>query len=212
MPAPNLRRSHLSAAPAALPWRDSPLRFGRISRLLHWAMALLLAWQFVGMALKLAFDLSPRDSWLVGTHNHVGVVLWLLAVLRALWALAQWPQRPAYGPGVIAQCARAGHGLLYLLMLLVPTLALLRLYASGRAFALFGQWPIFSASAPNQALVQAINAPRDSLGASWHGLLGWLLLAVIAGHIAMVLVHHFIWRDDTARRMLGRRGPNTTAR
>ena len=34
-------------------------------------------------------------------------------------------------------------------------------------------------------------------------MLAWLLLATIGGHILMVLVHRFIWKDDTAQRMLG---------
>jgi cytochrome b561 len=36
-----------------------------------------------------------------------------------------------------------------------------------------------------------------------HGLLAWVLLAAIAGHILMVLVHRFIWKDDTVGRMIG---------
>ena len=39
-----------------------------------------------------------------------------------------------------------------------------------------------------------------------HGLLAWTLLALIAGHVAMVLLHRFLWRDGTLARMAGR-GP-----
>ena len=28
-------------------WLDTPARYGRISRWLHWGMALLFAWQFI---------------------------------------------------------------------------------------------------------------------------------------------------------------------
>ncbi|WP_312690208.1 cytochrome b/b6 domain-containing protein [Brevundimonas nasdae] len=37
-----------------------------------------------------------------------------------------------------------------------------------------------------------------------HGLLAWVLLAAIAGHILMVLVHRFVWKDGVAERMIGR--------
>jgi cytochrome b561 len=37
-----------------------------------------------------------------------------------------------------------------------------------------------------------------------HGLLGWVLLALIVGHIAMVLLHRWVWKDDVAQRMVGR--------
>ncbi len=38
-----------------------------------------------------------------------------------------------------------------------------------------------------------------------HGLLGWTLLALIAGHVAMALWHGLVRRDATLRRMT--RGP-----
>ena len=81
-------------------------------------------------------------------------------------------------------------------MLVVPSLALLRLYGSGRAFAWFNTTPVFAASAKNDALI----APAALL----HGPLAWLLLALVAGHVGMVLLHRWLWRDDVAQRMIGR--------
>ena len=83
-------------------------------------------------------------------------------------------------------------------MLVVPTLALLRQYGSGRAFAPFGI-PLWPASGER---IEALVAPANAA----HGLLAWTLLALIAGHVAMVLLHRFLWRDGTLARMAGR-GP-----
>ncbi|KKW68329.1 hypothetical protein AAV94_05870 [Lampropedia cohaerens] len=185
------------------PWLDTPQRYGRISRILHWSMALLFAWQFAGMILKVLLGWHPRDSWMLGTHAHVGFALLLVLSLRAAWALGNLRNRPSYGSGFIARCAGAGHCMLYVLMLLVPATALLRQYGSGRGFTWLGQIPVFAPGTPQPELVARINGTSDALGATAHGFLGWLLLALIVGHIAMVLVHHCIWKDDTARRMLG---------
>jgi len=38
-----------------------------------------------------------------------------------------------------------------------------------------------------------------------HGLLGWVLLALIVGHVGMVVVHRWWLKDDVAQRMIGRR-------
>ena len=35
-----------------------------------------------------------------------------------------------------------------------------------------------------------------------HGLLGWALLALTLGHVAMALAHAYLWREDTLTRML----------
>jgi cytochrome b561 len=34
-----------------------------------------------------------------------------------------------------------------------------------------------------------------------HGTLSWILVTLIAGHVAAALKHHFIDKDDTLRRM-----------
>src|SRR5690606_36021549 len=80
--------------PMTKQWRDSPTRYGAISRLLHWAMAALLGWQFMCMAVKLIVGRAPLTSFLVGTHKSVGILLLTLGLLRVLWALAQRHRRP----------------------------------------------------------------------------------------------------------------------
>lgn len=188
------------------PWLDTSRRYGRISRFLHWSMVLLLAWQFLTMTLRWLLDWHPRDSWMLGTHAHVGFTLWLLLFLRGAWALTNLRRRPSYGRGLLARGAGAGHLALYVLMLVVPTLALIRQYGSGKGFDWFSLVPVFPAGERQPALVDLVNATRDTVGISVHGILAWLLLALILGHIAMVGVHHFVWKDDTARRMLGSSG------
>lgn len=187
------------------PWLDSPRRYGRISRILHWSMALLFAWQFAGMFLKIWLGWHPRDSWVLSTHAHVGFMLLVLMMVRAIWAFSSRQQRPAHGEGFIARSAAIGHFLLYLLMLITPAIALLRQYGSGRGFALFNTIPIFPAGAPHPAWVQWVNSTNESLGFTLHGLFAWLLLALVVGHIAMVAVHHFLWRDETLHKMAGPR-------
>ncbi|THU02777.1 cytochrome b [Lampropedia puyangensis] len=193
-----------TAAPPTL-WLDSPTQYGRISRILHWSMALLFLWQFTGMVLKVTLGLHPRDSWLLGTHAHVGFVLMVLMVLRAIWAIANIHRRPSYGTGFLARCASLGHAALYLLMLLVPLSALVRSWASGRGFNLFNTIPVLSPGTATPAIGQFINGTRETLGASIHGLLGWLLLLIIVGHIGMVILHHWVWKDGTLHKMLGRK-------
>lgn len=185
-----------SRSPAS-PWLDSPARYGRISRWLHWSMALLFAWQFLGMALKLALGReSALAAFFVGSHASAGLLLFVLVLLRGAWGLSQWSRRPPHGAGWLGRAAALGHGALYLLMLLVPALALLRAYGSGRGFVWFDRLPLLAPGPRDEALM----APARLL----HGPLAWTLLALIAGHVAMVVLHRWWWRDDVAQRMVGR--------
>ncbi|MGE4432203.1 MAG: cytochrome b [Sphingobium sp.] len=174
--------------------KDDATRYGLVSRVLHWAMAALFLWQFAGMILKSVIGKGPLMAFWVGSHASVGVTLLALMMLRALWALAQRAHRPPYHQGVIGTLGRLGHGGLYALMFVVPALALLRLLGSGKPVQLFGL-PIRPETGER---VLWMMQPANLL----HGYLAWLLLIVIAGHVAMVFVHRFLWKDDILPRML----------
>lgn len=177
-------------------WLDSPERYGLISRSLHWSMAALFLWQYFGMVVKVTVGRHPLTAFLVGTHKPVGTLLMLLVLLRAAWGLSQWTRRPPHPPTAVGRFAAFGHAVLYALMLYVPAVALLREYGRGRGFAPFGI-PLFPETGQQVAwMLPLANAS--------HALLAWTLLALVAGHVAMVALHHWWWRDGTLARMAGR--------
>lgn len=175
---------------------DTPAGYGLVSRLLHWSMAILILWQLAGMALKLILGRHPVSGFFVGTHQSVGLVIFLLVLLRILWALAMRQRRPPHGPGLLGLAARLGHGALYLLMALIPALGLLRQVGGTRGLTVFG--------------TQLVPPREDEIG--WmvrladmlHGELGWILAVLVGGHVAMVALHEALWRDRTLSRMAGR--------
>jgi cytochrome b561 len=176
--------------------RDDGVRYGLVTRTLHWAVAALLAWQFTGMAIKLILGRVPLSAFFVGTHQPLGGVLFTLIAVRALWGLYNLRRRPPHAPGLIGRAALAGHGLLYALMLTIPSLGLLRAAGSGKGYAPFGV-EIFPRTGRQ---VDWMVAPAER----FHGELAWTLCAAIAGHIVMVLAHRFVWRDETLAKMVGR--------
>lgn len=184
-------------APMSSPWLDSPQRYGLVSRLLHWSMAAVLAWQYAGMLAKVTLGRgSAVVAFLVGSHKPVGTVLMLLILLRGAWGLSQLRRRPSHPATLAGRAAGIGHAVLYALMLYIPTVALLREYGRGRGFSPFGI-PLFPET--GQELAWMLPLAEAS-----HGLLAWTLLGLILGHVAMVAMHHWWWRDGTAARMGGR--------
>ncbi len=180
-------------------WMDSPARYGVVSRVLHWGMAYLLVWQFAMILSWRVFDgsdlLKTISSYGPG-HGTVGALTIFFVTLRAIWALANRHRRPAHAAGWVGRAARAGHACLYLLMFAIPALALLRTYGNGKGWSLWGMQIVPSTG----VRADWLTAPANAL----HGTLSWLLLCLIAGHVAVALVHHFIGRDDTLARMAGR--------
>ncbi|WP_421728845.1 cytochrome b [Brevundimonas sp.] len=181
------------SATAVLQWTDNARRFGIVTRFLHWSMAVLMAWQFAAILAYEVFGRTPlTDRW-IHTHKDVGLVLALLLMVRAIWGLANRRRRPAPHGGLVGRAAAVGHLALYGLMLIIPILALMREFGSGEGFKPFG---LVLAQAGG-AKISWLMAPAELA----HALLAWLLLAAVAGHIAMVIVHRFVWRDDTLSRM-----------
>ena len=182
---------------------DTPRYYGLVSRTLHWAMAALFLWQFGGMALKSVVGRGPLMKFWVGSHGSVGTLLLTLLIARAIWAFVEHRRRPPYPAGLLGRAARLGHLALYTLMLVVPSLALLRAFGSGKGMSVFG----IPLQAPGGAKVDWMTAPANL----FHGTLAWVLLALIAGHVAMVCIHRFWFRDDVLHRMAGRVPAEVTA-
>lgn len=80
-------------------------------------------------------------------------------------------------------------------MFAIPALAILRSYGNGKGWA---QWGIEIVPATGLQIGWMI-ARSDVL----HGLLSWLLCILIAGHIAMALVHGLVLKDNVLSRMVG---------
>lgn len=77
---------------------DTKERYGLITRVFHWGMAVLIVWQF----LKFFDRINDGEHWvgetLVQWHGSIGIVLLLLVVLRMVWAWLQSNNRPEHHP------------------------------------------------------------------------------------------------------------------
>lgn len=163
--------------------------YGRVSRMLHWSMAGLFALQFVTAGVRFVFPDSALEEAVWGAHKPLGALLMLLVVLRLVWALVDRARRPLS----LNLAASLGHLALYALMVAVPLAALLRQYGSGRAFSPFGL-----------PVMQGFEGEIEwmtTIGGAVHGLLGWSLLALIVGHVVMVIWHRRRGDEDVLVRM-----------
>ena len=174
---------------------DSPVRYGAVTRFFHWSVAALILWQFLGMGLKNALG---RDNaiagFMTGTHGSVGFVIFALVWLRVVWAVLNRRHRPAQEGAVPGWAVKFGHLALYVLLLFVPTVAVMRAFGGERPFAVFGVQ--LSAGHPAGQGIEALTAP-----ASLHGEMAWLLGVLILGHILMVVFHSAVLKDRTVATM-----------
>ncbi|GBD50361.1 cytochrome b [Methylopila sp. Yamaguchi] len=177
---------------------DSPRRYGLVTRLFHGTLAALVLWQFTIVALYKIFGETPWLNGIArfGPHGYVGLAVLVIAVCRSLWRLSQLRRQPPQERGARGRLARLSHLALHALMIVVPALALVRIYGKGKGLEIGGVTLIPATGREEPWLI----AGPDAL----HGPLSWALLVLIAGHVGMALAHTLVWRDGTLGRMFGR--------
>jgi cytochrome b561 len=178
--------------------RNSTSRYGWVSIVIHWVVALAV------------FGLFALGLWMVGLdyystwrkdapdlHKSIGLVLLGVMLLRVLWrfisppppTLASYSRMTRFG-------ARFGHGFLYISLFAVLIAGYLISTAEGVGIPVFGLFEV-------PALVSGLPDQADTAGVI-HLYLAWVLVIFSGLHALAALKHHFIDRDVTLKRMLGR--------
>jgi cytochrome b561 len=171
-----------------------PLAWDSLTKALHWSMALLipLAW-----VLGVVVEELPRESRgsLMFVHKSVGVAILALLVLRLLWrvthaapAAETTPWEPWAG-----LAAKAGHALLYALMVMTPASGIAVSLGNGRSIPFFGLFEIASPWTTKQ--------PFAEQAAEMHETFAHLLLIVAFAHAVIGILHHVVLKDRTLIRM-----------
>jgi len=162
---------------------------------LHWLMAIALVALFAFGLYMTEMPLSPEKLKFYSWHKWAGVVLFLLVFVRLAWRLTHRPPTlPAHMPRGEQFIAHAAHALIYVLMFAVPLSGWLMSSAKGIQTVLFGLWPIPDLLEKNRELGHLLQTV--------HWGLNMFFAAVIVGHVAAALKHHFFDKDDVLTRML----------
>lgn len=176
-------------------------RWGGISQLLHWTIAVLIL--LIGVVGLVMGELprSPRWFWVYTAHKSLGLTVLALVLVRIGWRLYAGAPPPVPGtPRWQARLASAVHVLLYAMVLAMPFSGWLYDSASGlRPLRWFGQVEVPKLVAPDPALADAAHGA--------HEWLFWLLVLLVLAHAGAALYHHFVRHDVTLVRMLPRQAP-----
>jgi cytochrome b561 len=171
----------------------TPARFRPALRALHWIMAVAVILQLLA-GLWLAHSVSAARSWLLTTHETVGLLILLLVPLRVLLRLTQpAPSLARHMPRPEAVAAHAANLALYVLMLALPLTGLAMLSAAEYPIVIFG-----SVRLPD---VLPKNLHAFTLLRSAHTWLALALIATLLAHLAGVLQHAIVRRDGVLSMM-----------
>ena len=179
-------------------WRNTTTTYGLLSIGMHWLVALLV-FSLFGLGLWMV-ELDYYSSWrhtAPELHKGFGLCLLALMLLRLLWRFLSPPPAPLSSYSRLTRLgAKLGHGALYLGLFAVMLAGYLISTADGRGISEFGWFEV-------PASITGIPDQEDVAGAV-HLYLAWALVVFASLHGLAALKHHFIDRDTTLLRMLGR--------
>jgi len=134
---------------------------------------------------------SPWRNLLRSWHIDAGLLVVLFAIVR-VGARLGFGAPEVIGSRLQAKGVHALHGLLYLLMFLLPVTGIVFSQMGGREVALFG-WTLPHMFAPDPGLRAQIK--------DFHELMGNAVYLLVGVHALAALWHHFVLKDETLMRM-----------
>lgn len=177
--------------------RDNGLRFSPITVALHWLVAFSLLGIFI---LQLMIDHASGEAWqqeLGRGQNLLGLMLFLVSAYRFWARVTSYHPLPVGTPNPIEVIiSRSVAVSLALAMVLLPIAVWASRAAAGEAVELPGGLSIPTILPTNQALKQVVDV-LFNIGVS-------AFLAGLALHIFGALKNHFLLKNNTLKRMLGK--------
>jgi cytochrome b561 len=183
-----------------MPLLSTPHAYGTVTRVLHWAIFAMFAYQYLGANLMTRIG---RDATVAGMnqdmlynwHKSIGLVLLVAALARVTWRrttpLPDWSD--ALVPAERVLVGRL-ETLLYLLMFALPITGYLFVTAGGFGVKLFGVWDLPAPFGRHEALA--------AWSRSLHVLLAYAAVIVIAWHVGFGIRKNVVDGARYLQRML----------
>ncbi|MGF6757140.1 cytochrome b [Paraburkholderia sp. GAS42] len=163
------------------------------ARFLHWLVVILVVMQFVIGWTMPDVHKDTKPDGLIAWHLGVGAALIAAMVIRIVWRLTHRPAPDALPP-MLSAISRTTHFLLYVVLFAVPLLGWINASSRGWSVRLLGVVPYPGLSETGSGFGHAMG--------DVHGILAWVLFALVCLHIAAALFHRFVLKDQVLQRML----------
>lgn len=175
--------------------KDTSQYFGLASIILHWTSAIAIIFLFsLGLYMT---SLSYYDEWYhkgPSLHVSIGLLLFFATLLRILWRLFNTTPVNLYNNRASNAAAKLIKLALYLLIFVVAITGYLITTAEGQAARVF-EW--FSIPVSVQ-----LTADQVDLAGEIHEYGAWLIILIATLHAGAALMHHFVFKDRTLKRMI----------
>ena len=172
-------------------------RWGWVSIGLHWITAvLIICLAIVGLIMS-ELPTSAFKMQVFALHKSFGITVLALTMLRLAWRLFAGTPHAIAGSRLQTLAAKIVHAAMYGILIAMPLSGWLYNSASGFPLRWFGV-----ISLPK--LFTGFNPSIKAFALNIHESLFYVLAALLLVHASAALYHHYIVRDNTLKRMIGK--------
>ena len=182
-------------------WKNSQTAYGTITKTFHWLIFLIFANQYIVAfnMMRIEGSETALGGYTQGTlynwHKSIGLIALLVALLRYTWR--KTTRLPDWADGLSKREQQIIHWyerLLYAAMFLMPISGYVYVMAGGYGVHFFSRVHLPNPIPQGETLAAIARAT--------HIGTGWVILAVLAVHVGLVLKHQLVDKDGLLRRML----------
>lgn len=169
----------------------APKRYAPVHVVIHWLMAVLV-FAMLGVGKFAMPSVSPQDPqkvMMLQSHTYIGAAITVLLIARLIVRFTTKSPAPAdAGHAFLNFVGKAVHVLFYVLLIgmAISGLGMYQLANLPAVFSGAQAYPVNFFDFP----------PRNG-----HGLLSWVLLALVLMHVGAALYHQFVRKDNLIARM-----------
>lgn len=183
--------------------KDHLNQLSRPSIVLHWFIALTI----IGLLISGIYMEENHAYAVYPWHKSFGILILLFVVLRIFWRIYNgWPEPIGNHARIERIGAKAIHYVLIIASLMMPLSGVLMSGFGGHGLQLFGLELMASNPDPvNPTKVLPIHVAVARNAHQLHGILGNVMIAALILHVLGACKHHFLDKDGTLKRILGRK-------
>ncbi len=193
--------------------------FGWMAVSLHWLLFVLVVGLIAGGKFSASLDSGDKIGGLINIHKQLGVAVFMLMAFRLLWRIINTTPEALSNVVFFKVAAFITHWLMYVAVLMQASIGVFMTQMTGRDVMFLGlELPSFKGVgvslleqiSTNEGLHSFLFGTITSPAKQMRELHYWgatLLIALIILHVLGALMHHFIAKDETLRRMFFRYVP-----
>ncbi|PCH83679.1 MAG: RNA methyltransferase [Piscirickettsiaceae bacterium] len=182
---------------------DLKTKLSCVTVALHWVVGITMI-----VMLTVGWYMAEfEEHGLYSIHKSVGMIIFVVILARVVWRIKQgWPEAASNYKAWEHTLSKIIHWALIIGTVLMPVSGMLMSGLGGYGLSIFGLELLAATPNPEEAgKMIPVNGPLAGSAHEVHEVASTIIMLSVLLHLLGAFKHHFIDKDGTLKRMLGKR-------